>query len=55
MKGTVPVCMRAAGHGLMCNDFGDDIIERRDLFKISSDQHSPPLDDFARMLDRDTG
>jgi hypothetical protein len=47
--------MHAAGYGLMCNDFRDDAIERKDLFKITSDQHSPPLDYFARMLDRDTG
>jgi hypothetical protein len=55
LKGTVPVCMRATGYGLMCNDFRDDTIERKDLFKIISDQHSPPLDYFARMFDRDTG
>jgi hypothetical protein len=54
LKGTVLVCMRAAGYGMMCNDFRDDTIERKDLFKITSDQHSPPLDDFALMHDRDT-
>jgi hypothetical protein len=55
LKGTVPVCMRAAGYGLLCNDFRDDTIERKDLFKMTSGQHSPTLDYLARILDRDTG